>query len=73
MKNYILQRKIARVVALIADRMGITQRQALCEFYKSRVCAMLHNPSTEMQLMSDEYIVDEFMNNQPSSKLKVKS
>jgi len=60
MKDYILQRKIARVIAIIANRMGITQQQALCEFYKSKVCSMLHDPATAMQLMSDDYIADEF-------------
>jgi len=29
MKDYILQRKIARVIAIIANRMGVTQQQAL--------------------------------------------
>lgn len=61
MKDYILQRKIARVIALISDRLGITQQQALSEFYKSKVSAMMHNPGTAMQLMSDQYIVDEFL------------
>lgn len=61
MKDYILQRKIARVVAIIADRLGITQQQALTEFYKSRVAGMLHDPATAMQLMSDNYVADEFL------------
>lgn len=61
MKDYILQRKIARVVAIIASRLGITQQQALSEFYKSKASTMLHNPATALQLMSDEYIVDEFL------------
>lgn len=60
MKDYILQRKIARIIAIIAERQGISQPQALIEFYKSPVCKMLHEPMTEMQLMSDEYIADEF-------------
>lgn len=60
MKDYILQRKIARVIAIIASRMGVTQQEALCEFYKSKVCDMLHNPATAMQIMSDDYIADEF-------------
>lgn len=61
MKDYILQRKIARVIAIIADRLNISQQQALCEFYKSKVATMMHNPATAMQLMSDEFIVDEFL------------
>lgn len=61
MKDYILQRKIARVIAIIACRMGVTRQEALCEFYKSKVSEMLHNPATAMQLMSDGYIADEFM------------
>lgn len=60
MKDYILQRKIARVIAIIANRMGTTQQQALRCFYDSKVCAMLHNSATAMHLMSDDYIADEF-------------
>lgn len=66
MKDYILQRKIARVIAIIANRMGATQQQAICEFYKSKVCDMLHNPATAMQIMSDDYIADEFFINMGS-------
>lgn len=61
MKDYILQRKIARIIAIIAERCGITQPKALAEFYQSRVCEMLHNPKTEMHLMSDEFVVEEFL------------
>lgn len=60
MKDYILQRKIARVVAIIASRLNISQPEALCKFYESKVSDMLHNPKTEMHLMSDEFIADEF-------------
>lgn len=63
MKDYILQRKIARVVAIIASRMNISQQEALCRFYDSKVSEMLHNPKTEMHLMSDEYIADEYCRN----------
>lgn len=60
MKEYILQRKIARIIAIIAERSGIPQQQALSDFYDSKACAMLHNPATEMQLMSDDYIADDY-------------
>lgn len=60
MKDYILQRKIARVIAIIAERAGISQQQALKDFYESRVSDWLHNPATAMQLMSDDYIADDF-------------
>lgn len=63
MKDYILQRKIARVIAIIAKRMNVSQQQALYEFYNSRVSKMLHTPATAMHLMSDEYIADEFFIN----------
>lgn len=61
MKDYILQRKIARIVALIAKRQGISQQQALVDFYRSRTCAMLHNPATAMHLMSDAYVADDYL------------
>jgi len=67
MKDYILQRKIARIVALIADRMNISQQEALCRFYDSKVSDMLHNSQTEMHLMSDGFIVDEFFRLTPLS------
>lgn len=68
MKDYILQRKIARVIAIIAERAGISQQQALSDFYESKVCAMLHNPATEMQLMSDDYIADEYFISKDNEK-----
>ncbi|MCD8388194.1 MAG: DUF3791 domain-containing protein [Bacteroidales bacterium] len=60
MKEYILQRKIARIVAAIALKEGISQAQALLEFYGSKVYNTLVNQATELCLMSDAYIVDEY-------------
>ncbi|MCQ2125284.1 MAG: DUF3791 domain-containing protein [Fibrobacter sp.] len=61
MKDYTLQHKIARVIAELAVRLNVSQSQALLIFYESKVCMQLHNPETGLQLMSDKYVVDEFM------------
>ena len=61
MKAYTLQHKIARIIAAIADRLNVSQQQALLIFYRSKVGEQLHNPATGLHLMSDAYIIDEFM------------
>lgn len=62
MKDYLLWRKIARIIDLLAIRLEIPREKALSLFYNTNVCTQLHNPEYELQIMSDAYIVDEVMN-----------
>lgn len=62
MKDFLLWRKIARIIDLLAKRLDIPREKALGLFYNTNVYAQLHNPEYELHIMSDAYIVDEVMN-----------
>lgn len=62
MRDNVLWRKIARIVLLIAQEQGISEEEALCLFYQSRVYTMLKDPRYGLQVMSDVYVFDEYMN-----------
>ena len=61
MRDNVLWRKIARIVLLIAQELHIDEVQALTLVYQSRVYTMLKDPRYGLQVMSDVYILDEFM------------
>lgn len=62
MRDNVLWRKIARIVLLIAEELNISDEEALALFYQSRVYTMLKDPRYGLQVMSDVYILDEYMN-----------
>lgn len=61
MRESVLWRKIARIVLLVAEEQKISEEQALSLFYKSRVYKMLKDERYGLQVMSDVYILDEYM------------
>lgn len=61
MNEILLWRKIARVIILLSQRLGVDASQAMNIFYASRVCALLHEPKSGLQLMSDAYVADEIV------------
>ena len=61
MKEYILWRKMARIIMQLADTLEIAPEKALCYFYASRVGQQLHDPQYGYQLMSDTYIVNDVL------------
>ena len=61
MRDNVLWRKIARIIILIAKELDIDEEQALTIFYQSRVYRMLKDPRYGLQIMSDFYVLDEFM------------
>lgn len=62
MREGVLWRKIARIVLLVAEEQKISEEQALSLFYQSRVYKMLKDERYGLQIMSDVYILDEYMN-----------
>lgn len=60
MRDQVLWRKIARIIILIKDQLGIPVEKAMDLFYKSHTFALLNNPETGLQLMSDQYILEDF-------------
>ena len=61
MRDQVLWRKEGRIVALIADRLGIDTERALDIFYNSHTYALLTNPDSGLQLQSDEYILTDLL------------
>ena len=61
MNEILLWRKIARVIILLSQRLGVDASQAMNIFYASRVCTLLHEPKSGLQLMSDAYVADEIV------------
>ena len=64
MRENVLWRKIARIVILISRELNIPEEQALDLFYQSRTYKMLKEPKYGLQVMSDQYILDEYIEEQ---------
>ena len=61
MKDYILYRKITRIIMQLAEELQIPEKRAMMLFYESEVGQMLHEPKYGYQLMSDTYIVNDII------------
>lgn len=59
MKDYILYRKITRIIMQLSDELQISPKRAMLLFYNSTVGQQLHDPKYGYQLMSDTYIVND--------------
>lgn len=59
MRDAVLWRKQSRIIMLLADRLQIDAERALALFYSTQVYQQLVEPKYGLQLMSDDYILDE--------------
>lgn len=59
MRDQVLWRKTARIISILADRLSVSQERAMDLFYNSRTFVLFSNPETGLQLLSDEYIVND--------------
>ena len=59
MRNDILERKIARIIAAIAEERSIPEEQALDFFYSTDTYRQLVDSETGLRLMSDGYILED--------------
>lgn len=57
----ILQHKYTRIVHLLAERLGISNEQALGLFYDSKTFELISEGVADLHCMSDEYLVDELL------------
>lgn len=55
----ILQMKYSRLIALFAQRRGISIEEAMDFFYNSMTFYCISNGVSDMHAMSDNYLVDE--------------
>lgn len=59
MKDYILYRKITRIIIQLASELRISTKRAMLIFYNSTVGQQIHDPKYGYQIMSDTYIVED--------------
>lgn len=57
----LLRMKYARVIAMFADRTGITVAQALDFFYHSTEYQLLREGVGDLHCMTDDYIVEDLI------------
>lgn len=60
-QEIIMSNRIGAISVILAQRLDISDIQALKLFYESRTCAQLHDKSTGLYLYGDHYIADEYM------------
>ena len=61
MKDYLLWRKISRIIILLAKRLNISSVDAMSLFYSSNIGHLIHNNELQINCFSDEYLVDELI------------
>lgn len=61
MRDSVLWRKQSRIVMMLAQKKGITPEQALDLYYSSRTAQLLANSDTGLQLMSDQYVLEDLL------------
>ena len=61
LSDLLLWNKIGRIVSLLSERLGIPSERALDVFYTSKTCERLHDPSSQLYMFSDLYIVDDIL------------
>lgn len=61
MRDNVLWRKQTNIIILLAKTLQIDTDRALEVYYSTKVSQLLSDPATGLQLMSDQYIVDNIL------------
>lgn len=61
MRDTVLWRKQSRLIMMLADTLNIDAEKALDIFYSTKIYQQLSDPKYGLQLMSDDYILEELM------------
>lgn len=61
MRDSVLWRKQGRIIMLLADALGITPERALDLYYTTKVYQQMSDPKYGLQLMSDDYIIENLI------------
>ena len=69
----LLRMKFARVIEAYAARTGCSLDEALDRFYKSQTYELMRDGVSDMHCMSDEYLVDELVDEYSSFGVSEKS
>ena len=59
MNEFVLYRKMTRIVMQLSEELQISPKRALLLFYSTKVGEQLHDPKYGYQIMSDTYIVND--------------
>lgn len=62
MRDNVLWRKQSRIIMLLAETLHISAERALDLFYSTEVYQQLTNSKSGLQLMSDQYILENLIN-----------
>ena len=61
MKDAVLWRKISHITILLAETLQIDAERALDLFYSTDTYTQLTDPKSGLQLMSDQYILENIL------------
>ena len=61
MRDSVLWRKISHVIVLLSDALQIDAERAMDLFYSTKAYHQLTDPSSGLQLMSDQYILENVL------------
>ncbi len=61
MRDSVLWRKISHVIILLVETLQIDAERAIDLFYSTKTYQQLTNPKTGLQLMSDQYILENVL------------
>lgn len=61
MRDTVLWRKQSHIIMMLAEALQIDAERALDLFYSTKIYQQLSNPKYGLQLMSDQYILDDIM------------
>lgn len=61
MRDTVLWRKQSRLIMMLADTLNIDAERALDIFYSTKIYQQLSDPKYGLQLMSDDYILEDLM------------
>ena len=59
MRDTVLWRKQSRLIMMLADTLNIDAERALDIFYSTKIYQQLSDPKYGLQLMSDDYILED--------------
>ena len=62
MRDNVLWRKQSRIIMLLAETLHISAERALDLFYSTEVYQQLTNSKSGLQLMSNQYILEDLIN-----------
>lgn len=62
MRDNVLWRKQTRIIMFLAEALDISPERALDLYYTTNVYQQMSDPKYGLQLMSDDYILEELIN-----------